>query len=114
MPPMQAQGSSETVDESRDPLAEFEGRHPSTIHALKLFKYGHLANGELRDLAGLHAQLAFAVARRLPDGPELTAGLRKLCEAADCHVRALDIAAPNRPLGEGGDMPRYASRPSAQ
>jgi hypothetical protein len=31
---------------------------------------------------------AAAMIKRLPDGPELTAGLRKLLEAKDCFVRA--------------------------
>jgi hypothetical protein len=32
--------------------------------------------------------LAEAMIVELPDGPELTAGLRKLLEAKDCFVRA--------------------------
>jgi hypothetical protein len=32
--------------------------------------------------------LAEEMIRVLPDGPELTAGLRKLLEAKDCFVRA--------------------------
>jgi len=32
--------------------------------------------------------LAEAMIRELPDGPELTTGLRKLLEAKDCFVRA--------------------------
>jgi hypothetical protein len=32
--------------------------------------------------------LAEAMIRDLPDGPELSAGLRKLLEAKDCFVRA--------------------------
>ncbi|OUC99348.1 hypothetical protein CA984_03740 [Streptosporangium minutum] len=32
--------------------------------------------------------LAHEMIEQLPDGPELTAGLRKLLEAKDCFVRA--------------------------
>lgn len=34
------------------------------------------------------AELADRMVERLDDGPELTAGLRKLLEAKDCFVRA--------------------------
>lgn len=37
-----------------------------------------------------------SIIANLPDGPELTSGLRKLLEAKDCFVRAaLDIAHDN-------------------
>ena len=38
--------------------------------------------------AGILHDLAEAMVNALPDGPELTAGLRKLLEAKDCFVRA--------------------------
>jgi hypothetical protein len=34
------------------------------------------------------AECATEMAKRLPQNPELTAGLRKLLEAKDCFVRA--------------------------
>jgi hypothetical protein len=43
---------------------------------------------KLNDVRDECAALAGDMIRRLPDGPELTAGLRKLLEAKDCFVRA--------------------------
>ena len=70
----------------------FDGRHPSTIHLLQYFKCAHLPAGPLRDVSSQLGSLARDMVAQLPDGPELTAGLRKLLEAKDCFVRAaLDI-----------------------
>jgi hypothetical protein len=63
-------------------------RHPGTLHVLRYFTYDHLPDGAMRHRAMDCADLAHAMARMLPDGPELTAGLRKLLEAKDCFVRA--------------------------
>ena len=66
-----------------------EGRHPSTTHFVKLFDYEHLSREDMRAVSkGCH-DLAGAMVDALPDGPELSAGLRKLVEAKDCFVRAL-------------------------
>ena len=63
-------------------------RHPSTTH----FTHAHLPAGPLRDVSSQLGSLARDMVAQLPDGPELTAGLRKLLEAKDCFVRAaLDI-----------------------
>ena len=67
-------------------------RHPSTAHLLQYFTHAHLPAGPLRDVSGQLGSLARDMVAQLPDGPELTAGLRKLLEAKDCFVRAaLDI-----------------------
>ena len=67
-------------------------RHPSTAHLLQYFTHAHLPKGPLRDVSGQLGCVARDMAAQLPDGPELTAGLRKLLEAKDCFVRAaLDI-----------------------
>ena len=67
-------------------------RHPSTAHLLQYFTHAHLPAGPLRDVSGQLGCVARDMAAQLPDGPELTAGLRKLLEAKDCFVRAaLDI-----------------------
>jgi len=59
---------------------------------MRYFTFDHLPEGEPRDRAQDCAALAHAVVNLIPDGPELTAGLRKLLEAKDCFVRAsLDI-----------------------
>lgn len=64
-----------------------EGRHPGTQHLAKVFDYEHLPS-DLQQTSRLCHDLAAEMIYRLPDGPELTAGLRKLVEAKDCFVRA--------------------------
>lgn len=54
---------------------------------LKFFEYRHLPP-ELQALSKQVCELAFDMARKLPQGAELSAGLRKLLEAKDCFVRA--------------------------
>lgn len=65
-----------------------DGRHPGTLHFEPLFAFDHLPAGPLRTTSELCAALAEGLVSYLPDGPELTAGLRKLLEAKDCFVRA--------------------------
>ena len=70
----------------------FDGRHPSTTHLLQYFTHAHLPEGPLRDVSSQLGALSRDMVAQLPDGPELTAGLRKLLEAKECFVRAaLDI-----------------------
>jgi hypothetical protein len=76
----------------RQMILDFEGRHPATLHLLGYFPWEHLPP-HLAPVSEACAHLAIDMAYRLPDGPELTAGLRKLLEAKDCFVRAaLEIA----------------------
>jgi hypothetical protein len=63
-------------------------RHPSTQHLLWFFEHVHLSE-PLNHPAAECKQLAERMTELIPDGPELTAGLRKLLEAKDCFVRAL-------------------------
>ncbi len=63
-------------------------RHPGTRHFELLFAYAHLA-GHRRTVSSHAAGLAQIMVDQLPDGPELTAGLRKLLEAKDCFVRCV-------------------------
>lgn len=65
-----------------------EDRHPGTRHFARLFAYGHLRDDRLREASEAMAVVAAGAITHLPDGPELTAGLRKLLEAKDCFVRA--------------------------
>jgi hypothetical protein len=66
--------------------------HPSTEHVLRYFTFQHLPEGPLRDTSATCFDLATAMVSVLPEGPELTTGLRKLLEAKDCFVRAaLDV-----------------------
>lgn len=60
--------------------------HPSTIEILKYFDYGHLP-AHLQTFSAPIFEFAYKMAETL-DGPELTAGLRKLLEAKDCFIRA--------------------------
>lgn len=62
-------------------------RHPGTTHLLRFFEFDHLPPN-LRAVSQPCASLAEGMVVALPDGPELTAGLRKLLEAKDCFVRA--------------------------
>ena len=62
-------------------------RHPATTGLLRWFDFGYLPE-HLEAIGQPCAILADTMAGRLPDGPELSAGLRKLLEAKDCFVRA--------------------------
>lgn len=62
-------------------------RHPATTQLLRWFAFDHLPEGLIRDTSALFSELAGDLLDTLPDGPELTAGLRKLLEAKDCCVR---------------------------
>jgi len=63
-------------------------RHPSTTQLLRWFDFAHLPAGPVQLTSAMCSRLAFDMINNLPDGPELTAGLRKLLEAKDCFVRA--------------------------
>lgn len=68
-----------------------QARHPATLSLLRYFEYTHLPERLQRVSAPL-CVLAHEMTDTLPDGPELSAGLRKLLEAKDCFVRqALDL-----------------------
>lgn len=54
---------------------------------LKYFKYDHLPP-HLQVISKPIGELAEKLNAELPDGPEKSAGLRKLLEAKDCFVRA--------------------------
>jgi hypothetical protein len=61
-------------------------RHPATTGLLAHFQFGHLPPA-LQAISEPCARLANEMVAELPDGPELTTGLRKLLEAKDCFVR---------------------------
>ena len=54
---------------------------------LDFFQYEHLPE-HLRERSKPFAVIALMMANELPEGPEVSAGLRKLLEAKDCFVRA--------------------------
>lgn len=72
-----------------------EGRHPATQQIARWFTFDHLKES-LRPPSFACAELAQEMIDTLPDGPELSAGLRKLLEAKDCFVRAA-ITATDKP-----------------
>jgi hypothetical protein len=86
MPLAEIDGSRESIE------AQLEGRHPATVSIARYFAYSHLKT-PLRGISAACATMALNLIGSLPDGPELTTGLRKLLEAKDCFVRAaLDTA----------------------
>lgn len=68
-------------------MLNVEDRHPGTRHLAKLFEFEHLPE-HLREISQPCAELAQQMIDSLPDGAELSAGLRKLREAKDCFVSA--------------------------
>ncbi|URC18182.1 hypothetical protein SEA_ZENTENO07_81 [Mycobacterium phage Zenteno07] len=63
-------------------------RHASVEHVARLLDPNPNLTGTLAVVAGLTADFRDELLALLPnDGPELTAGLRKLLEAKDCLVR---------------------------
>lgn len=72
---------------------DLSDRHPDTQAVVQWFRYEHLQDDETRAVAARFEDLAYSLIRDLPDGPELTAGLRKLLEAKDCFVRQAVIVA---------------------
>ena len=54
---------------------------------MKYFEFAHLPP-HLQAISGEVYALACSMEAILPDGPEKSAGLRKLLEAKDCFVRA--------------------------
>jgi hypothetical protein len=73
--------------EGPTPMTDLDLRHPSTGALLRWFEFAHLRDGVPREVSRACANLASALVTELTDGPELTAGLRKLLEAKDCFVR---------------------------
>lgn len=61
------------------------GRYADQL--VRWFVFDHLPT-DLQQVSEPVALLAHDMAYRLPDSPELSAGLRKLLEAKDCFVRA--------------------------
>lgn len=66
---------------------DLTNRHPAVRQVAQFFTFEHLP-AHLRAVSEPCADLADQMIENLDDGPELTAGLRKLLEAKDCFVRA--------------------------
>lgn len=69
-------------------MIQSDGRHPSTAHLAQLLAVNPNLPPHLGSIAQASERLAAEMVDALPDGPELSAGLRKLLEAKDCFVRA--------------------------
>lgn len=70
----------------------FEDRHPATQHFMRMLgSYDHLPP-HLREISKQCYDTAVDVLNKVPDSPELGAGLGKLVEAKDCFVRARVLA----------------------
>lgn len=69
-------------------MIQSDGRHPGTVHLARLLGVNPALPPHLGSIAQAAERLAAEMVDALPDGPELTAGLRKLLEAKDCFVRA--------------------------
>lgn len=54
---------------------------------IQFFEYAHLPE-QLQRISKPISELANMMEDALPDGPEKSAGMRKLLEAKDCFVRA--------------------------
>jgi len=65
---------------------ELASRHPSVAEKLRYFEYEHLPV-HLQAVSKPCAELAYAMAKAMGDGPQLALGLQKLIEAKDCFVR---------------------------
>jgi hypothetical protein len=72
---------------TRGPAVTAEGRHASTQQLARWFTFDHLRD-DLRPPSAACAHLAQEMIDTLPDGPELSAGLRHLLEAKDAFVRS--------------------------
>lgn len=60
---------------------------PSPI--MKFFSFAHLPEGLPKAMSAKIYEVACVIEATVPDGPEKSAGLRKLLEAKDCLVRAV-------------------------
>lgn len=69
-------------------MTDLSNRHPSTTALLEWFQYSHLPAGPVRQVSIEVSLFARRIVDKLPDDPELSAGLRYLLEAKDCFVRA--------------------------
>ncbi len=59
---------------------------------MRYFAFDHLSEGPLKATSAMVFELACQIEASVPNGPEKSAGLRKLLEAKDCFVRAaLDL-----------------------
>lgn len=83
---------------------------PSTV--AKYFAFAHLTTPNLHSVSAACAHLAESMEGTLPDGPEKSAGMRKLLEAKDCFVRsALDMPTPAVSIYKDGSGGHFMMQP---
>lgn len=75
-----------TYEPTSQDVSVWDDRHPSVAHFQPLFAFDHLPE-HLQAISKPCAELAAQMVIAVPDGPELTVGLRKLLEAKDAFVR---------------------------
>lgn len=69
-------------------LDRIKSRHSSSVHMIRVLAPNPNLTGNLYHISEKIFDLGYTMFHTTPDGPELTAGLRKLMEAKDCFVRA--------------------------
>lgn len=79
--------STEFVSEQIVPHVDLEDRHPGVQDLMRFLVPNPNLPDRLRPIVGECHRLSILMVSQIPDGPELTAGLRKLLEAKDCFVR---------------------------
>lgn len=86
---------------------DLSDRHPSTQNLARWFDADHLPEGPVRTTSLMCGALAEQMIRSLPDGPELSEGLRKLLEAKDCFVRQSILAKEQDEWNNAGRLVRH-------
>lgn len=76
-------------------MMDLTGRHPSTIAAMRLFRYDHLP-AHLQHVSALFATLAETLVGMLPDDQLLTTALNNLWDAKNRAVMLAVIAAEKK------------------
>jgi hypothetical protein len=69
------------------PQKPLQDRHPGTQHLMRWLRPNPRLAGQQAFIAEKIEMCALLVLSHTGDGPELTAGLRKLLEAKDCFIR---------------------------
>jgi len=68
-------------------ITDFADQFKPTTPIIQYFEYKHLPE-KLQVVSKRICDVAVYMDNSLPDGPEKSAGLRKLLEAKDCFIRA--------------------------
>jgi len=77
------------IQEAPAELDSWEDELEKGERMLKWFRWEHLADDSLREMAYAFQSVAYTVVSQIEKGPERTVALRKLLEAKDAAIRAL-------------------------